>query len=54
MRAKLNLIQDDLVRKLGVKYTTLSKIESGVVTKLTIQIIAKITKVFNVFIEELL
>jgi transcriptional regulator with XRE-family HTH domain len=54
MRAKLNLIQDDLVRKSGVKYTTLSKIESGVFTKPTIQIIAKITKVLNVFIEELL
>jgi transcriptional regulator with XRE-family HTH domain len=54
MRAKLNLTQDDLARKSGVKYTTLSKIESGVVTKPTVQIIAKIAKALNVSIEELL
>jgi DNA-binding XRE family transcriptional regulator len=29
-RAKLNLTQDDLARKSGVKYTTLSKIEAGI------------------------
>jgi len=44
LRAKLNLTQDDLARKSGVKYTTLSKIESGVVTKPTVPIMAKIAK----------
>jgi len=53
-RAKLNLTQDDLARKSGVKYTTLSKIESGVVTKPTVHIIAKIAKALNASIEELL
>ena len=54
LRAKLNLTQDDLARKSGVKYTTLSKIESGVVTKPTVYIIAKIAKALNTSIEELL
>ncbi len=54
LRAKLNLTQDDLARKSGVKYTTLSKIESGVVTKPTVQIMAKIAKTLEVSIEELI
>jgi len=54
LRAKLNLTQDDLARKSGVKYTTLSKIESGVVTKPTVYIVAKIAKSLNVSIEDLL
>ncbi len=54
LRAKLNLTQDDLVRKSGVKYTTLSKIESGVVTKPTVYIMAKIAKALGVSIEDLI
>lgn len=54
LRAKLNLTQDDLARKSEVKYTTLSKIESGVVTKPTVHIMAKIAKALGVSIEELL
>lgn len=54
LRAKLNLTQDDLARKSDVKYTTLSKIESGVVTKPTVHIMAKIAKALNSSIEELL
>ena len=54
LRSKLNLTQDDLARKSGVKYTTLSKIESGVVTKPTVHIIAKIAKALNTSIEDLL
>lgn len=54
MRARLNLTQDDLARKSGVKYTTLSKIESGVVTKPTVYIMAKIAKALNASIEDLL
>ena len=53
-RAKLGLTQDDLARKSGVKYTTLSKIESGVVTKPTVHIIAKIAKSLDASIEDLL
>ena len=54
LRAKLNLTQYDLARKSGVKYTTLSKIESGVVAKPTVQIMAKIAAAFDVSIEKLL
>lgn len=53
-RAKLNLTQDDLARKSGGKYTTLSKIESGVVTKPTVQIIAKIAKSLGASREDLI
>jgi len=54
LRNKLGLTQDDLARKSGVKYTTLSKIESGVVTKPTVHIIAKIAKALNASIEDLI
>ena len=54
LRAKLDLTQDDLARKSGVKYTTLSKIEAGVVTKPTVHIMAKIAKALDVLIEDLI
>jgi transcriptional regulator with XRE-family HTH domain len=54
MPRMLNLTQDDLARKSGVKYTTLSKIESGVVTKPTIYIMAKIAKALDVVIDDLI
>ena len=54
LRAKLNLTQDELARKSDVKYTTLSKIESGVVTKPTVYIMDKIAKALGVAIEDLL
>jgi DNA-binding XRE family transcriptional regulator len=51
---KLNLTQDDLARKSGVKYTTLSKIESGVVTRPTVHIMARIAKALGVSIKDLI
>ena len=53
-RAKLGLTQEGLVKKSSVKYTTLSKIESGVVKKPTVQVMAKIAKGLKVSIEDLL
>lgn len=53
-KAKLDLTQDDLARKSGVKYTTPSKIESGVVTKPTVHIMAKIAKALDVTIDKLI
>jgi DNA-binding XRE family transcriptional regulator len=44
LRAKLELIQDDLAKKSGVKYTTLMKVESGTVNKPSVQTMAKIAK----------
>ena len=53
-RSKLGLTQVDLVKKSSVKYTTLSKIESGAIKTPSVQIVAKIAKALNVSIEDLL
>ena len=54
MRAKLGLIQDDLAKKVDIKYTTLTKVESGAVNKPSVQTMAKIAKALGVSIEDLL
>jgi len=54
MRAKLGLTQDDLAKKADIKYTTLMKVESGMVNKPSVQTMAKIAKAFGVSIEDLL
>lgn len=53
-RNKLGLTQDDLSKKADIKYTTLTKVESGVVNKPSVQTMAKIAKALGVPIEELL
>jgi len=52
-RNKLGLTQGDLVRKSGVKHTTLTKIESDVVIKPSVQTVAKIAKALGVPMEDL-
>jgi len=54
MRAKLGLTQDDLAKKADIKYTTLTKVESGAVNKPSVQTMAKIAKALGVSIEDLL
>ncbi len=54
VRNKLGLTQDDLVRKSGVKHTTLTKIESDVVIKPSVQTVANIAKALGVPMEDLL
>jgi len=54
LRAKQGLTQDDLIRKSGVKYTTLTKIESGVIKKPSVLVMAKIAKALGVNIEDLI
>lgn len=54
VRNKLGLTQDDLVRKSGVKHTTLTKIESNVVIKPSVQTVAKIAKALGIQMEELM
>ena len=54
VRNKLGLTQDDLVRKSGVKHTTLTKIESNVVIKPSVQTVAKIAKALGVPMEDLI
>jgi len=53
VRNKLGLTQDDLVRKSGVKHTTLTKIESDVVIKPSVQTVAKIAKALGIPMEDL-
>ena len=54
IRAKQGLTQDDLSKKANVKYSTLTRIEGGVVAKPSVQIIQKIAKSLGVPMEELL
>ncbi|PIP73967.1 MAG: hypothetical protein COW88_00120 [Candidatus Lloydbacteria bacterium CG22_combo_CG10-13_8_21_14_all_47_15] len=54
LRAKQGLTQDDLAKKADIKYSTLTKIEGGVVTKPSVQTIAKIAKALGIQMEELL
>ena len=53
-RNKQGLSQEDFAKKSGVKYTTLTKIESSVIKKPSVLIMAKLAKVLGVSIEELL
>jgi len=53
-RTKQGLSQEDFAKKSGVKYTTLTKIESGVIKKPSVLVMAKIAKALGVNIEELI
>jgi len=53
-RAKLGLSQEDFAKKSGVKYTTLTKIESNVIKKPSVIIMSKLAKAFGVSIEDLI
>jgi len=53
-RTKLGLSQEDFAQKSGVKYTTLTKIESGVIKTPSVVLVVKIAKTLGVSIEELL
>ena len=54
LRQKLGLSQDDFARKADVPYTTLTKIETGVIKKPSVFVVSKIAKSLGVSIEELL
>ena len=54
LRNKLGLSQDDFARKANVPYTTLTKIETGVIKKPSVFVMSKIAKALNVSIEGLL
>jgi transcriptional regulator with XRE-family HTH domain len=53
-RTKQGLSQEDFAKKYGVKYTTLTKIESRVIKKPLVLVMAKIAKALGVSIDELL
>ena len=54
LRQKLELSQDDFARKADVAYTTLTKIETGVIKKPSVYVVNKIAKALDVAIEELI
>ena len=54
LRNKLGLSQDDFARKADVPYTTLTKIETGVIKKPSVFVMSKIAKTLDVSIEDLL
>lgn len=53
LRNKLALSQDQLARKAGVPYTTLTKIETGVIKKPSVFAIAKIAQALAISIDDL-
>jgi len=53
-RNKQGLSQEDFAKKSGVKYTTLTKIESNVIKKPSVIIMAKLAKTLGVSIEDLI
>lgn len=53
-RNKQGLTQDELARKADLPYTTLTKIESNVITKPTIQTVVKIANGLGIKIDDLL
>ena len=53
-RTKAGLSQKDFAKKSGVKYTTLTKIESNVIKKPSVIIMAKLAKSLGVSIEDLI
>jgi len=53
-RNKQGLSQENFAQKSGVKYTTLTKIESNVIKKPSVLIMAKLAKALGVSIEDLI
>ncbi|MBA4250879.1 MAG: hypothetical protein C0425_00945 [Chlorobiaceae bacterium] len=54
LRTKLELSQDEFARKADVPYTTLTKIETGVIKKPSVFVMAKIAKALNITLDDLL
>ena len=54
LRTKAKLSQEDFAKKSGVKYTTLTKIESNVIKKPSVLIMDKLAKALGVNIEDLI
>ena len=54
LRNKQGLTQDELARKADLPYTTLTKIETNVITKPSIQTVMKITKGLGISVDDLM
>jgi transcriptional regulator with XRE-family HTH domain len=53
-RLKLELSQDEFARKADIPYTTLTKVETGVIKKPSVFVMAKIAKALNMTVDELI
>lgn len=53
-RQKRKLTQDKLARLADIPYTSITKIETGVIKRPSVQAVAKIAKALDVTVEELL
>ncbi len=54
IRLKQKLTQDNLARKSDLPYTTLTKIETNVITKPSIQTVMKIAKGLGISLDDLM
>ena len=54
LRQKLGLSQDDFARKADVPYTTLTKVETGVIRKPSVFVVSKIAKALDISIDDLI
>jgi transcriptional regulator with XRE-family HTH domain len=54
LRNRLGLSQEEFAQKSGVKYTTLTKIESSVIKKPSVMVMDQIAKALGVSIEDLI
>ena len=54
LRNKQGLTQDELSRKADLPYTTLTKIETNVITKPSIQTVMKIAKGLGISLDDLM
>ena len=54
LRLKFELSQDEFARKADIPYTTLTKIETGVIKKPSVFVMAKLAKTSGVSIEDLI
>ena len=54
LRNKQGLTQDELARKSDLPYTTLTKIETNVITKPSIQTVMKIAKGLGIGVDDLM
>lgn len=54
LRISKNMTQDEFSRNVDIPYTTLTKIEIGVIKSPSVFMVAKIAKSLNVTVEELI
>ena len=54
LRKEFGLSQDEFARKADIPYTTLTKIETGVIKKPSVFVVAKIARALDISVDDLL